>query len=352
MINQVAIIIAPNWRDYGEKYLQACVASLRRQQFGGSFKLFLTDNESTEKSRALIHELAPEIEIIANQENKGFCQGNNEAIKKAMAQGFEYLVLLNMDTEVEPDWLQKLVDAASQAENWGAIQSRIMLWPEKDKINSLGNSLHYLGFGFSAGGHEVWGADNQEKEIKEIAYFSGCSVLLKKDILEAVGFFDEVFWMYHDDLELSWKLRLLGYKIYLAPRSVVYHKYEFAKSIKQYYFMERNRLIFLLTAYEIWTLFLILPMWMIMELGLLVFALFNGFWQEKIKVYGWFLETQNWRYLRRRRQQINQSRQKKDRDLIKYLSAKIEFQEIDNWVLREIGNPLLAGYWWLIKKII
>jgi hypothetical protein len=133
---------------------------------------------------------------------------------------------------------------------------------------------------------------------------------------------------------------------------VVYHKYEFAKSIKQYYFMERNRLIFLLTAYEIWTLFLILPMWMIMELGLLVFALFNGFWQEKIKVYGWFLETQNWRYLRRRRQQINQSRQKKDRDLIKYLSAKIEFQEIDNWVLREIGNPLLAGYWWLIKKII
>ena len=86
--------------------------------------------------------------------------------------------------------------------------------------------------------------------------------------------------------------------------------------------------------------------------SLLVFALFNGFWQEKIKVYGWFLETKNWRYLRRRRQQINQSRQKKDRDLIKYLSAKIEFQEIDNWVLREIGNPLLAGYWWLIKKII
>ncbi|MFA6534246.1 MAG: glycosyltransferase family 2 protein [Patescibacteria group bacterium] len=352
MINRVAVIIAPNWHDYAEKYLQGCIDSVRAQKTSATFKVFLTDNESTPESVALLKRIAPEVEITTNKTNDGFAKGNNDSIKKALAEGFEYLVLLNMDTEVEPDFLEKLLQAAATAENWGAIQSRIMLYPEKDKINSLGNSLHYLGFGFSAGGYQDIGVF-KELPFREIkGYFSGSSVLLRKDVLEKTGLFDENFWMYHDDLDLSWKITLAGYKVYLAPRSVIYHKYQFVKSIKQYFWMERNRFIFLFTDFHPVTLILIAPMLLAMELGLFLFAIKGGFWKEKLRVYAWFLKGQSWDYLRERRWRINNLRKVKDKDLVKYLSSEIQFQEINNPLLKYIGNPVMKIYWQIVKRLI
>jgi len=353
MINKVAIIISPNWHDYAEKYLVDCVEGLKEQDFSGSFKLFLTDNESSAESVSFIKQLSPEIEIIANKKNDGFAKGNNDAIKKAINGGFEYFVLINMDTVVASNWLRELTEAAEKLSDWGAVQSRVMLFSDKNKINSLGNSLHYLGFGFSAGGGRKWVDYVKDfSSVRPVTYFSGVAVLLKKDILERVGFFDEKFWMYHDDLELSWKIRLLGKEIYLAPGSVVYHKYQFAKSIRQYYWMERNRFICLLTNYKIATNLLILPALILMELGLALFSLVNGFFWQKLRVYGWLINPRHWGYLVRRRRQIKKIRQVPDKKIIRYFTGRIEFQEINNPILKYFGNPFFNGYWWLVKKII
>jgi len=353
MIDKLAIIIAPNWRDYASKYLAECLAGIRKQDYAGSFKVFLADNESSEESVDFIHSLDPEVEIIRNKNNDGFCKGNNDALKVALAEGYEYFVLLNMDATVEKDWLSQLVMAANKAENWGAVQSRIMLWSKPDEINSLGNSLHFLGFGFCAGGGKRW-ADYREEysTLKKITYFSGVSVLFKKDVLAATGLFDEEFWMYHDDLDLGWRIKLAGYEIYLAPDSVAYHKYEFAKSVKQYYWLERNRLIFVFTTYHFLTLLLILPALAAMECGLFFFSFLNGFWREKIRSYGWFFSVKSWEYLGKRRRLIQNMRKVDDQGLVGYLSGKIEFQEISNPVLDKIVNPCLNAYWWLARKII
>ncbi|MFA5358325.1 MAG: glycosyltransferase family 2 protein [Patescibacteria group bacterium] len=348
----VAIILI-NYKDYARRYLAECIASVRAQKYSGSFKVIIVDNESSQETVDYIKNVAPEAEIVVNKNNDGFAKGNNDGVKKAIELGFQYFVLLNMDTEVENDWLQKLVDAAAKLDNWGAVQSRAMLYSDKNKINTLGNSLHYLGFGFSSGSGVDYIAPTTNYHLPiVITYFSGVSVLLRRDVLEKVGMFDEEFWMYHDDLELSWKIRLAGYNLYLAPDSVVYHKYEFAKSIKQYYWMERNRFIFFLTVFHPLTIILLLPMFMVMEIGLIFFSIKGGFLGEKIKVYQWIIEADNWRYIKLRRAKIRKIRKLKDRDLIKHLVSKIEFQEIDNPLLRDIANPIMTAYWWIAKKII
>lgn len=348
----MAIIIAPNWRDYAEKYLASCLTSLRASELPVGSQLFLVDNESTEASFNLLKSLAPEAQIWRNQNNDGFCKGNNDAIRLALAQGFDYLVLLNMDTEVAPDWLTQLLVAAEQAKNWGAIQSRLMLFDDKTKVNSLGNSLHYLGFGFSAGGGQSLPVNFPTSGVMPISYFSGAALLIKPEVLKQVGLFDEKFWMYHDDLDLSWRLHLAGYQLYLAPASVVYHKYQFVKSIKQYFWLERNRLIFFLTAYELATTLVFLPMWFILEVGLLLYAIKNGFWREKIKSWAWFFHRENWQYLKEKKAANAKLRRVSDEALAKYWVSEIKFQEVANPVLDKFGNPLMRDYLWLAEKIL
>ena len=96
-------------------------------------------------------------------------------------------------------------------------------------------------------------------------------------------YFNEDLFIYHEDLDLGWRLWLQAFRCLLAPQSVVYHKYDFSRSISKYYYMERNRYIVSLQNYKVATLIILLPAWLAMELGLLAFSLFSGFWKDKLK---------------------------------------------------------------------
>ncbi|MCX6745862.1 MAG: glycosyltransferase family 2 protein [Candidatus Parcubacteria bacterium] len=349
-MKRVGIIIV-NYN--GLEYLSDCLTSLLNLDYPrGEYKIFLVDNASTDDSVNFVKNNFPQIEIIINKENLGFAEGNNIGMKKALSENFDYVCLINQDTISEPDFLHKLVANAEGDESIAAVQPRLMLYPEKDKVNSLGNSIHYLGFGFSSGGYQNFDGNLQPKEI---AYASGAAVLIKKEALEKVGLFNPDFFMYHEDLDLGWRLRLAGYKILVVPSAVVYHKYEFSKSIKKYYFMERNRLICLLENYKLATLILIFPAWLVMEIGLFLFSLKSGFWQEKLKVYGYFLKYKNWgKIIGERRALLRQGYggRAKDKEIVKFFTGKIEFQEIDNWLLNKVANPMFNLYWLVIRKLI
>jgi len=259
------------------------------------------------------------------------------------------IFLINQDTITEPNVLNILVRALAGDEKVAAVQPRLMLWPEKDKVNSLGNSIHYLGFGFSSGGYQKFDGD---LSLQEIAYPSGAAVVIKAEALKKTGFFDKKLFAYHEDLDLGWRLRLAGYKILVAPEAVVYHKYEFSRSIQKYYFMERNRFICLLENYKLGTLILIFPALAVMELGLFVYSIFSGFWLEKLKVYGYFFLWRNWQEIIRARRERRVIRVIRDREIIKLYTGKIEFQEIDNFIIKKIANPVFNLYWRLIKFLI
>lgn len=355
---KVAIILI-NYKDYAKIFLLDCIESLRTQSYPrDNFKIFIVDNETSEETAAYLKETAPEAELILNKNNDGFAKGNNDGFRRAMEQSFEYLVALNMDTITDREWLAELVKVAQSDDKFGVVQSRIMLWQknnstgqvETDKINSLGNDLHFLGFGYCRGYKKIW--QNQIKKAVEIAYASGAAVLIKREVLEKIGEFSEEFFMYHEDTDLSWRARLAGWKIVLAPDSVVWHKYEFSRSVRQFYFMERNRLIMTLENYKLGSLLLLLPAFVLMEAGLLFYSFINGLWREKLKVYFYFLQSKNLRRIIKNHQQKTKLRVLSDREIVKNFVGEIEFQEIDNPVLRYIANPILNLYWQVVKNLI
>ncbi|MBT3690329.1 glycosyltransferase family 2 protein, partial [bacterium] len=259
------------------------------------------------------------------------------------------IMLLNQDTQVTEGYLDKLVEEIASDEKISAVQPKILLYPETDKVNSLGNVIHYLGFGYTFGHKEL-----DKKSLfksRNINYCSGAACLYKVSVLKKVGlFYDELF-MYHEDLDLGWRMKLLGYNNIVAKTSVVYHSYEFSRSIKKYYYMERNRFIVMFQNYKLGTILLILPVLVIMEMGLLLFSLSNGFFKEKLRVYKYFLKRESWQKLNKKRIEVQSNRILNDQQVVKRFSGEILHQEVKSNLLNFI-NPLFDLYWQVVKRLI
>ncbi|KKQ78859.1 MAG: hypothetical protein UT02_C0054G0005, partial [Parcubacteria group bacterium GW2011_GWC2_38_7] len=227
---------------------------------------------------------------------------------------------------------------------------------EKDEranrlINSLGNAFHYLGFGFTTGYQQKVTEDN--KNTTEISgYASGCSLIIKREVLDKIGCYDEEYYMYHDDLELSWRAKLAGYKIVLAHKSIIYHKYEFKRSVLMLYYMERNRFLAIFTYYRLGTIALIMPALIFLEGGMWLYAIAKGWFKTKTKVAWYFLQPKSWQHIIKARKEVKQFRIVSDKTMLKSFKGRVEFQEIDNVLLKYIGNPILNTYLNLIKKLI
>jgi len=344
MSKKVGIILI-NYKDYAEKYLSVCLESLKKQTYL-DWQLFIVDNESSELSLSYLKREAPDAEIIVNKNNDGFAKGNNDALKIMIESGFDYAWVLNMDTEVTPNALSELVNTLEENEKIGAVQSRLMLYKNKEIVNSLGNTTHFLGFGYCLGYQEKYQA--RAEKIADIFYPSGASVLFNLNVLKNVGLFDEEFWMYNEDQDLGWRIWLSGYRCTINYDSVVYHNYEFSRSITKYYWMDRNRTLAILKNYSLPTLILVFPVWLIMELGLLIFSLQNGWFRKRLEVINYFFKAKTWRYLKKERRLIQKNRKIKDKELLKMVSGKIWYQEIADPKLKII-NPIFNAYFFLLK---
>lgn len=357
-------IIVVSWNS--GHFLKDCFRALEKAGISeGRARLIIVDNASTDGTKELIrNELISEdgkttkggfpARFIDNDENLGFSGGNNQAIRIAMDEGDAYVYLLNCDTEVRPGFLERALAVAQSEERVGIVQSQLRLHPETEKLNSWGNAIHYLGFGYT-GGESVRIDDSRAKErmrVREIAYASGAGMLVSTNLLRKVGLLDEELFAYHEDLELSWRAWLAGYRVMLAPDSVVYHKYEFSRSIKKYYWMERNRFIVLLRCYRIATLLLILPAGIVMELGLWLFAFKGGWWKEKARAYGYFFLPATWGKLARARRRTQALRVVTDREVTSRFTGRILFQQMSPFLLTHIANPLFALYWRVAHSVM
>lgn len=345
---KLAVIISPNWKDYAQKYLEDCLASLRLSDFQ-DFKIYLIDNETSNESFSYLKAKAPEAKIITLEKNEGFAGGNNAALKEVLENNFEYVFLLNMDALVSPNCLGELINCADSNLKIGALQPRIMLWPEKDLINSLGNETHFLGFGFCRAYREKY--NDIDKSIKEVVYVSGAGMLLRTEALKEIGIFDEELWMYNEDQDLSLRLALAGWENCILPKAEMFHKYEFSRSINKYYWMDRNRIIVILKSYKIITLILILPAFIIMEIGHIFFSLAGGWFKEKLRVWFYFLKFSSWVYIFKARLDIQSKRKINDRLFTKNFVGKIWYQEIADWKLR-LANPFFNIYWIVVRFIM
>lgn len=371
MNKRIAIIISPNWGDYAKKYLEDFLNSVEKQDYQSEIKLFITDNESSNESFGFLSKNLKNFshKIIRNKTNDGYAKGCNDSIKKAMEENFEYIAIFNIHTILEPNCLTEAMKVLNSDEGVGAVQGRMMLWPEKELVSSLGNATHFLGFGYCQGYRKEYqpkeyslknppnplypskSAGRQGGSFKDIFYPSGSFFLTKKEVLEKVGLFDEEYWMYNEDQELGWRIWLAGWRCVLAPRAVLYNKYEFQRSIKKFYWMDRNRILAILECYHFLTLLLILPVFIVMELGLILFSLKTGWFKEKIKVWKYFFIPRNWFYIKKARTRNQSLRKVKDKYIVKKIVGRIWYQEVDDIKLRLI-NPIFNLYWKTVRFFI
>lgn len=348
----VAVIIV-NYKDYARRFLPECIASLRQQEADGfTWRLYIVDNAATAESESYLKRHAPEAAVIPRTDGN-YAAANNAGIAAARADGCSLFVVANMDMVFDRSWLAELVRAAADP-TVGIVQSKVLLHengvPTK-KINTVGNVWHFLGFGFTRGYRED--DRGQYDGLTEIAgYASGSALLVTAPALAAAGGYDEAYYMYHDDLELGWRVRLAGFRIVLAPRSVCWHKYEFSRSVRMLYYMERNRYLALFSFFKLPTLALIAPPLLAMEAGMVLYAIKNGWAGTKLRADAYFLRPASWRHLWRARRRVRRARRLSDRAIAATMSGRVEYQEIMNPLLQYAVNPAFGWYWRAVRTLI
>ncbi|MDD4995887.1 MAG: glycosyltransferase family 2 protein [Patescibacteria group bacterium] len=335
----------------GRKYISDCFNSLKKQTLPVS-DIICVDNASRDETIEYLEKKFPESNLIKNKKNQGFAQANNQGIQMALQNNPDYVFLLNQDTICRKDCLEKLAEQAEkEKENIFAWQPLIFCWPQKDLIQTAGDKIHYLGFGFCG---DYKKSVNQLSVIKnqlpDITYASGAAMFINASALKKVGFLDKDLFLYHEDLDLCLRARFLGYEIKLAPTAIIYHKYTEGIPKHRWYWSERNRLLTLLKFYKLPTLILIFPAWLFMEIGVWGFSLLTGWFHLKLKSYFTCLWQIPKTLIKRRK--LQKMRKIKDRQLAEFLEAEFSFAGFDNPIIKKIVNPILGIYWKIVKKII
>lgn len=365
MLNDIKPRVAIIYLSYHcEPYMDDVVSSLKKLTYPrDKVEFVIVDNPHPEYGPSVryIQETVmplsgveiPHTTLLAQSENLGFAGGNNEGIKWAINNGFDYVYFHNNDGFMAATCLDSLVEAMENDKTIGVAQSLMLLHPETELINSAGNSFQYLGFGY-CGDYKVKYSDLNISAIKEIGYASGAALLMRIDLLKQFGLWDHDFFLYHEDLEYSFRLKVAGYKSVVVKDSVFYHKYQFSRSIQKFYWMERNRYGVMLMFFSWPTLLLLLPMALVLELGLWLFAFIGGWWKERIKVYQYWLKADSWKLWLKKRAYIQAIRKVKDADLLKNAVAGIYFQEksMENPILKYVGNPVMKVYFVFVKFLI
>jgi GT2 family glycosyltransferase len=213
-MTQVSVIVL-NWN--GIRFLGDCLASLREQTFT-DFEIILVDNASTDGSVEYIRQGFPEVRIIALNENVGFARGNNIGIQASTAQ---YVALLNNDTEAHPRWLEALTTTLDTHADVGSCASKILLYDQRDVVDSAGDLFYTCGVGDKRGRAEK--DRGQFARPEPVFGACGAAALYQRRMLDDIGLFDEDLFAYAEDVDLSFRAQLAGYRCLFVPEAVVYH---------------------------------------------------------------------------------------------------------------------------------
>lgn len=337
----------------GTRYLDRLWASLQAQRYPAErTRLIVVENGPERLAARWFGERAPAALVLVPGTNTGYAGGNALGMRRALDDGADYVVVVTQDTHLEPEALGELVAVAEAHPGAGAVQPKLLRREPDGRvvIHSRGNALHYLGVGFVGGD----GEPDRPLVVQPIAYASGAAVLYRAQALRAVGTFDAALFMYHEDSDLGWRLRLAGWECLLAPDAVVHHDYDFARPAwkRKWYYVERNRWINVLTHYHAATLVLLAPALLAFEPVGLLYAARSGWLGERLAVYGFFLRPSSWRDLAAKRRAVQALRRRPERDLVPWLSSRFAFGPVSTAAVRWVLDPVFAAYWWVVSRLI
>ncbi len=318
--------------------LLKCLTSLRRTDYP-NFEIIVVDNHSADGSKAAVRREFKEVRLLVNQANYGYAGGSNVGIKQACG---EYIVLLNNDTRVTPNWLSELVTVAEK-EGDCFLQPKILLEDSPTVLNSAGNSIHIAGFGLPKGAGDP-DTGQYDDEI-EIGYASGACILASRHMIEVVGMLDERYFLQHEDLDWGWRARMQGLTSRYVPRAVIYHQWGGTLgrlSNEKFFYLERNRLYTLLKNCSRRTLIVLVPVLIAIEIFILFYSAKNGWFPAKIKSYRDLIRMR-WEIVERRRD-IQRKRKRSDTYVFSIFTSKLKHPFLKSPALN-LANAILSRWW-------
>ena len=217
----VAIVIL-NWN--GKNYLEEFLPSVLQSTYE-NYRVIIADNGSTDGSVSFLKANYPQIQLILLGENHGFAKGYNLALNQVEA---DYYILLNSDVKVTTGWIEPLVALAEADQQIAACQPKLLSFKHPEYFEyagAAGGWLDKFGYPFARGRvFDICEIDEgQYNDAASIFWASGAAMFIRSHIFHEAGGFDNYFFAHQEEIDLCWRIQLLGYKIYSCPQSVVYH---------------------------------------------------------------------------------------------------------------------------------
>lgn len=303
----------------GLKWLKGCFQSLKKQTYE-NYQIIFVDNASKDGSVDFVRKNYPKIKIVQNEDNFGFAEGNNIGYKFSSGK---YILLLNNDTDVEKDYLENFLKVFKEKPKAGIVQSKILLMKDKNIIDSCGSFWTDTTFMYYVGNGK-----NQDIEIynktRKVFSVKGASMLIKREVIEKIGLFDDDFWNYYEETDFCHRAWLAGYESWYWPYAVCYHalggtSLTLPNNYIQYHNF-KNKLMSFLKNYSGTTLLYVIPVFMFLNVLISLAWLLQGKYRHVISLYRaiWW-NVKNYNFTLEKRRKIQKLRKISDRNLLKYI---------------------------------
>jgi GT2 family glycosyltransferase len=250
--SQKVSIILVNWN--GKKDTLACLESLSHLNYP-DYSIIVVDNNSRDGSVTAIQDSFPQVTLLEMNENLGFVGGNNRGMTHAFKQGATYVLLLNNDTEVAPDFLDFMVAALTDIPNAGVAGPLIYYFTPPTVVWSAGGKIDWQRGATTM--ISINEDDNGQfgRSPYPVDFVTGCALLIKRQVIEEIGPLDSRFFAYYEETEWCVRAARAGFKILTVPQAKVWHKIspeQREASPIVHYYMTRNRLLFLELTHASW----------------------------------------------------------------------------------------------------
>lgn len=330
--------------------IKGCLTSIFNQTYR-DYEVIVVDNASADATTRIIKDEFPKVKLIETKRNLGYATGNNIGVRSAHGQ---YIAVLNPDTEVDEQWLSELVGPMELNPRIGISTPKILMFGTRDSVNSCGNMAHFTGLHFCRG---LDFPSNAYYEPEYVPAVSGCSFLMRRSLFDKLGGFDDDFFLYLEDDDLSWRTRFSGYHLLYVPTSIVFHKYKLTIASWKYFYLERNRYLILLKHLSLRFIILMLPALLLTEIVTLGHATLSGrnHLKSKVRAYRWILHNRG--HIRGKRREIRKNLRVGEREFVGLLDWEIPFDQIiKNKSLARLAhntfNPLYHLNYRLLRALL
>jgi hypothetical protein len=298
----------------GKEHIDRCLDSIFKMDYP-QFNVVVIDNASNDGSVDFVKERYPQVKTLEYPKNHGFAKAYNIALQETRSQ---FVVLINNDVIVEPEWLSRLMPYIANDKDISAVTPKMLFVQNRKVINAAGGTCDIYGSGWNRGNGEV--DSGQYERVEEVFYANGAAIVISRKAWEDVGSFDEDYFLYGEDLDWCWRARLKGYRILYVPSSRIYHKWH-ASSGEMIPFLERHWLTTAFKNYDSKTLAKLGPKLLALKTLTGVWLLLNGrSIREKLAVFdGFFWNLNELRKTWKKRLSVQASRKIDDEEIQRHM---------------------------------